>query len=265
MFLTFLFAASTLIFGVAYLYTDGIPALSDFIVRQLPNDVDKELGKAVKEEVFKQYRVDEDKTEILKEFYNELSIDPKTKIYVVKGSEFNAFAAPGNYIFVIDDVLESVKSYEELAALLFHEYAHVKHRHGLRTLAHALSRELITALIFGDDKGMGELIRNANLLLTLGNSREFETQADIEAFKMFKQKKLDTKGLIDLFKRLEKLERSSGSKAPSYLNTHPDSEERLDLINDSIQASPYNSFDNATLNEIFERLTQKKETYYYGW
>ena len=227
----------------------------------MPNDVDKELGKAVKAEVFKKYRVDEDKTEVLREFFNELDINSKTKLYVIKGNEFNAFAIPGNYVFIFDNVLESVKSYEELSALLCHEYAHIKYRHGLRTLAHNISRELLTALVFGNDNGMGELIRNANLLLTLGNSREFETQADIEAFRMFKEKKLDPQGLIDLFNRLEKLDRDNDKRTPSYLSTHPDSEDRLSLITDSIQTSPYSINHFETLDDIFQQLRKKKKVY----
>lgn len=252
-------------FGAIYFYTDGIPAISEFVVRQLPNDVDKEIGKTAKEEIFNLYEVDEEKTEILTEFFNELNIDTRIRLYVIKGNQFNAFTTPGNYIFLFDNVLKNVTSHQELSALLCHEYAHIKYRHGIRTLAHALSRELITALIFGDDKGAGELVRNANLLLTLSNSREFETQADIEAFKIFKQKRIDSQGLINLFKRLEKIGRSTSKETPSHLSTHPDPEERLNLIMDSIRANPYIRIDNNNLDEIFERLTKKKETYYYNW
>lgn len=254
-----MFSISFIGFGAIYFITDGIPTISDFIVKQLPTDVDKELGKAVKVEVLNKYQMDEEKTEIANEFLNELDIDDKTRVSVIKGNEFNAFAAPGNFIFLFDNVFENVKSYPELAALFAHEYAHIKNRHSIRRLAHELSRDLVTAFILDEDKGVGKLIKNANLLLILENSREFETQADILAFQFLKDKKIDSKGLIDLFKLLEKIERRSGSKTPSYLNTHPDAEERLGLIQDSILASPYEHKHFEKLEEIFQRLSKKED------
>lgn len=203
------------------------------------------------------YRLDDEKTEVANEFFSALNIDNKTKVYVLKANEFNAFATPGNYIFLFDNVFENVKSYPELTALLAHEYAHIQNRHGIRRLAHELSRDLVTAFIWDDDKGVGKFVKNANLLLTLGNSREFETQADIQAFQLLRDKKIDSKGLIDLLMLMEKIERKSGNKTPSYLSTHPNAEERLDLIQDSINASPYDYNHFEKLAEIFQRLNNK--------
>lgn len=245
-------------FGTIYFFTDGIPTISDFIVKQLPKDVDKELGKAVRAEVFSNYQLDEEKTEIANEFFNELNIDNQTRVYVIRANQFNAFAVPGNYIFLFDHVFENIKSYPEFTALLAHEYAHIQHRHGIRKLAHELSRSLVTAFIWDDDKGVGKLVKNANLLLTLGYSREFETQADVQAFQLLRDKKIDSKGLVDLFKRMEKIERTNSKKTPPYLNTHPDPEERLNLMQDSIKASPYAHEHFEKLEQIFQRLSRKK-------
>lgn len=243
--------------GTLYFFTDGIPAISDFIVNQLPKDIDKELGKAVKVEVLKKYQVDDEKTEIASEFFRELNIDDKTRVYVVKANEFNAFATPGNYIFLFDNVFENVKSYPELSALFAHEYAHIQNRHGVRRLAHELSRDLVTAFIWDADNGVGKMVKNANLVLTLGNSREFETQADIQAFQLMRDKKIDSRGLVDLFRLLERIERKSDNQTPSYLSTHPDAEERLDLIQDSIKASPYDHNHFEKLEELFQKLNTK--------
>ncbi len=245
--------------GTLYFYTDGIPTISDFIVRQLPNEVDKDLGKAVKVEVLNKYQIDDEKTEIASEFFNELNIDSKTKVYVIKANEFNAFATPGNYIFLFDHVFESVKSYPELSALLAHEYAHIQNRHGIRKLAHELSRDFVTAFFWDDDKGVGKLVKNANLLLTLGNSREFEKQADIQAFQLLRDKRIDSKGLVDLFLLMEEMERKSGNSTPLYLRTHPDAEKRLDLIQDSIKANPYTPDHYEKLEAIFQRLNNTVE------
>jgi beta-barrel assembly-enhancing protease len=202
------------------------------------------------------YRIDDKKTVIANEFFAELNIDNKTRVYVIAANEFNAFATPGNYIFLFDNVFENLKSYPELTALLAHEYAHIQNRHGIRKLAHELTRDLVTGFIWDDDKGAGKLVKNANLLLTLGNSREFETQADIQAFQLLRDKKIDPKGLVDLFKLMEKIERKSSNNKHSYLKTHPDTEERLDLIQDSIKASPYDPTHFEKLEDIFQKLNK---------
>ncbi|MFN3605486.1 MAG: GYF domain-containing protein, partial [Leptonema sp. (in: bacteria)] len=151
-FLTFFFLTFLLIWGSIYFYINGISVVANYVVEQIPISVDKEVGREARREILDSLPIDEEKTKILTEFYSALGYDNKTKVYVVKGREFNAFALPDNSIFVFDQVLREVKSYPELAALLGHEYAHIKNRHGMKNLAHAVSRELLTAILAGSDR-----------------------------------------------------------------------------------------------------------------
>ncbi len=241
-----------LIWSSVAFYIVGVPAVSNYVVEQIPTSVDKEVGKELSREISKTSLHDEGKTELLQEFYLELGYDSKTKIHVVKSKEFNAFALPDNSIFVFDQVLKEVKSYPELAALLGHEYIHIKNRHGMKNLAHSLSRELLTAVITGGDN-TNNFISNSNKLLTLKNSRDFEIEADKGGLELLVQKHIDGNGMTDLFKRMKKI--SEGHIIPAYLSTHPDTEDRLETIEKKIKEKPNNYVHSDKLEDLFQQLT----------
>ena len=255
--ITFFFIVLVLIFGSIYFYIDGVPAISNFVVNRLPNSIDNEVGEEARKEILKEAAIDNDKTQLLNEFYKELHFDNETKVYVVKANEFNAFALPDNSIFVFDKVLYDVTSYEELAALLAHEYSHIKYRHGIKGIAQSLSWELLGKVISGDDNS-NDFVRNSNLLLTLENSRVFETQADIGGLELLRQQHIDQKGMTDLFQVMLKLPQQDKKQIPAYLSTHPDTEERLVKVQKVIKEKTSDSKANIKLELIFNKLTFKE-------
>lgn len=246
------------IWGSIYFYIDGVPAVSNYVVEQIPTSVDKEVGRELRREILSSAPIDEEKTELLSQFYSALGYDTKTKVYVVKAREFNAFALPDNSIFVFDQVLKEVKSYSELAALLGHEYIHIKNRHGMKTLAHSLSRELLTEILSGGDNS-GKFISNSNKLLTLKNSRDFETEADKGGLDLLIQNRIDINGMTELFKRMKKI--AEGKSVPAYLSTHPDSEDRLETIEEEIKDKQNNYVHSEKLDNLFQQLTTFTNSY----
>ncbi len=237
-----------------------MPAVSNYVVEQIPTSVDQEVGRELRREILKSAPIDEEKTELLSEFNSLLGFDSKTKVYVVKAKEFNAFALPDNSIFVYDQVLKEVESYPELAALLGHEYTHIKKRHGMKTLAHSLSRELLTEVLTGGDNSE-KFISNSNKLLTLKNSRVFESEADNGGLELLVQNRINLNGMIELFKRMVKLNEKNGKSVPEYLSTHPDSENRLETIEEEIKKKENNYIHNSKLDDLFQQLTTFKENH----
>jgi len=243
------------LFGAVYFYFEGIPSVSDFLARQVPTAIETELGKSIRDELLDKYDIDEERTEIINDFFVELNFGGKPKIYVVKSRDFNAVALPGNYIFVFDEVLKEVESYPELAGLLGHEYTHLVSNHGMRMVARNLGYELIRLLIFGDESDAAEFTKMVNLVVLLGYSQEFETEADLNALKLMYASKIEAKGLPDLFKRMEKYEKRSGEDVPSYLRTHPITRDRIEYLQDSIASNPYKPEINLKLDTLFQELT----------
>ncbi|MFN3346025.1 MAG: M48 family metallopeptidase, partial [Chloroherpetonaceae bacterium] len=252
-FLIFFFLTFLLIWGSISFYINGIPVVTNYIVEQIPTSVDKEVGRDARREILTSSPIDEEKTQILTEFYSALGYDNTTKVYVVKGREFNAFALPDNSIFVFDQVLREVKSYPELAALLGHEYAHIKNRHGMKSLAHAVSRELLTAMLTGSDRS-NTLISNSNKLLTLKNSRELENEADKGGLELLIQNRIDANGMAQMLKRIEKLGQKSGKNIPTYLSTHPDIEDRIETIEEEIKRGKNDYIHREELERLFQQL-----------
>lgn len=220
----------------------------------MPTSIDKEVGQAVRKEILNGAPIDEEKTQLLKEFYAELHYSKTTKIYVVKANEFNAFALPDNSIFVFDKVLKDVNSYQELAALLGHEYSHIKYRHGMKGIAQSLSWGLLAELL-SDGDNSDNFIRSSSLLLTLNNSRAFETQADLGGLELLKEQHINQNGMTDLFQTMLKLPQENKRATPSYLSTHPDTEERLEKVEEVIKEKPSDSKVNSKLELIFNELT----------
>lgn len=197
---------------------------------------------------------------MLNEFYDELNYNTKTKLYVVRANEFNAFALPDNSIFVFDEVLRKVGSYQELAALLGHEYCHIKYRHGMKGIAQTLSWGLLGELITGGDHSNG-FIENSNLLLTLKNSREFETQSDFGGLELMRQQQIDQTGMSDMFRTMLDAHKGRSEDRPSYLSTHPDTEDRLDAVEQEIKTKPGVVKQHSKLELIFEELTKGEATW----
>lgn len=192
---------------------------------------------------------------MLQSFYYELNFSNDTKIIVVKGPIFNAFAVPGNTIVVFDEVLRSVKSYPELAALLAHEYSHIKNRHGMRTLAHEDLRQLLADALFGGGNGYDDFIKNSNKLLTSKKSRGFEKQADKEGLELLRLNKINEQGFIDLLKTIDGIESSEKSKnipLSIYFSTHPDTKDRIESIEKNISDNAFEN--NSTLDNLFKQL-----------
>jgi Zn-dependent protease with chaperone function len=80
------------------------------------------------------------------------------------------------HVWRIYRLLKSVKSENALAMVLVHETAHIKNRDPITALAANAAFSLITAVIFGADKGFFEKSITSSLF-----SREQEERADKDA------------------------------------------------------------------------------------
>jgi predicted Zn-dependent protease len=232
----------------------GIPSFSNFIVERLPKSVDKEVGRTARIEILKSSKVDSLKSKSLTDFYLQLGFDSNTKIYVVKSNEneFNAFALPDNSIFVYDEVLKKVETYDELAALLSHEYSHIKNRHGMKSLASSISYELLFGLLSGNNNNES-FTNNAGLLLVLRNSRDIELEADKGGIDLIFKNKINPDGFIALFNRMIMLSENE-KHIPAYLSTHPDAEVRLEAVKNKIAKQKHAISQNHQLEQLFQEI-----------
>ncbi len=154
--------------------------------------------------------------------------------------EINAFACPGGIILITRGMLDSVKSEDELAAVLAHEIGHIIHRDGIAAIQSSRWTEALmvigsnAAREFGprDTAKLVSLFEGSiddvfKTLVVHGYGRDQEMAADAAALGYLAAAGYDPQGLTGYLKRLEQA--GKGSKG-GILATHPGTEERLENV-----------------------------------
>ncbi|MDX1451394.1 MAG: M48 family metalloprotease [Oleiphilaceae bacterium] len=118
---------------------DSLGSVPDLFDKDTEDEI--EIGRQTADTLLKHYRVSPNTT--LQQYVSTVgywlvkhSSRPKLpwRFIVIEDEAFNAFAAPGGYIFVTTGTLMRIGSESELAAILAHEMAHVLFKHHLEAL-----------------------------------------------------------------------------------------------------------------------------------
>ena len=154
------------------------------------------------------------------------------KVTVVDWSLMNAFAAPGNHIVMTKGLIEKAGSPDEVAGVLAHEMGHGIEMHPETGIIRAVGLAAAVELMLG---GTGGTLANLGLVLAqLGYTRVAEREADRHALELLKTSGISQQGLLDFFKRVQKMEGDNevakAMKGLDMLRTHPPTEERAELI-----------------------------------
>ncbi|MDY6822735.1 MAG: M48 family metalloprotease [Thermodesulfobacteriota bacterium] len=160
------------------------------------------------------------------------------RFYVLKHNEYNAFAAPAGYVFINSGLIGDMKSEEELAGILGHEIAHVHCRHiserieksktvSLAMLAGIMAGVFLggAGVIPGDAMAVGSLA--AGQAATLAYSRADERQADQIGLRYLCEAGYSAEGLLAILKKIKEKQWLSAMEMPTYLSTHPGTDERI--------------------------------------
>jgi len=148
---------------------------------------------------------------------------------------FNAFAAPGGYIFVTKGLIDQVADESELAGILAHEITHVVGKHHLKAMRKTAQTGLLTRLVASqlkpDAAGMvsSQLLSLGRELYGKGLDQEDELEADRAGVALATRAGFDPYGLVSVLQQL----RSAAPDNPLFslsLSTHPPVQVRLDQI-----------------------------------
>jgi Zn-dependent protease with chaperone function len=143
----------------------------------------------------------------------------------------NAFALPDGEIVVTDQLFPLLRSDAELEGVLAHEMSHVDRRHGLQRIYQASLVPAAIALATGDVSQIGHMATILpGVLVQSSYSREYEQQADDDAAATLRADGQDPAALAHLLLRLDaKLCGKSGC-GPSWLASHPATEDRVNRL-----------------------------------
>lgn len=240
-----------------------LPWMVNKAVENFPKDFEKKFGKVMFDQVKASEKWDASQTKLINNFFDSLQFKSNYNIEIlyVKKEEVNAYALPGGYMVVYDGIIKKMKSEEELAGLLAHEFSHIKLKHTLKSTFNSIGFSALLQIIFGgfDESVIGLLGNQTEQLRELHYSRSLEQEADENGFKLMKEQQLDPKGMINLFERLKA---ESSDMIPGILSTHPLPEERIKYIQSLIQENKYPVKNNKSLQVIFEKMKAYDENSY---
>lgn len=148
---------------------------------------------------------------------------------------FNAFAAPGGYIFITKGLIDRVADESELAGILAHEIVHVTSRHHLIALNKAARAGLLTQAISSqlrNDVGglvSGQLLALGRNMYTKGLDQGDELEADRSGVVLATRAGFDPYGLVAVLQQLRTAAADDALFALS-LSTHPPAQLRLNQL-----------------------------------
>lgn len=154
---------------------------------------------------------------------------------VLDDAGYNAFAAPGGYIFVTKGLIDRVADESELAGILSHEITHVVSKHHLKALRKSAQTGLLSQLAaqqLGNKLPGGlssQLIGLGRNLYSKGLDQSDELEADRTGVALAARSGFDPYGLVAALQQL----RTATPDDPLFalsLSTHPPAQVRLDQL-----------------------------------
>lgn len=165
------------------------------------------------------------------------------KFFIVKDDEVNAFAAPGGYIAVNSGLITITRNESELAGVIAHEIGHITQGHLQRAFeaskkdAPLMALVVLGALAAGvaggrgaGDAPMAVLAGGQGLLAQkqINFTRKDEIEADRAGIQTLAKAGFNPDAMADFFQHMEDvLSTGAGGQAPSFLQDHPVTTERI--------------------------------------
>ncbi len=168
------------------------------------------------------------------------------RFFLVESGAVNAFAAPGGYIGIYLGMIEQVESEDELAAVLAHEIAHVRLRHGLQMIEKMDEISflgmlgIVNAILLATKDpeaavAMAAVTQAGSAQSMINFTRGNEYEADRVGLELLQQSDYDPWAMADLMELLQRKERRGELVQIEYLRTHPISANRVAEVRSRLQ------------------------------
>lgn len=148
----------------------------------------------------------------------------KWQMTLIDAPTLNASCAPGGKITFYAGIIRRLQLTDaEIAAVMGHEVAHALREHGREKVSLAQTRNLVTRLAFAQssnrDQQLAAANQLANILLTLPNSRESESEADRIGLELMARAGYDPQAAVRFWQKMANA--SGGNNQIELLSTHP--------------------------------------------
>ena len=153
----------------------------------------------------------------------------------------NAFALPGGQLAITEGLLRRLETEGQLAGVLGHEIGHVVGRHGAEHIAkQQLTEGLTGAAVLAtydpnnpSSQGSAAVAAMIGQLVNMRFGRKDELESDELGVRFTSEAGYDPTSMIGVMKILA--ESSEGGGPPEFFSTHPNPDNRIQLIQAEIQ------------------------------
>ncbi|QYK54025.1 MAG: M48 family metalloprotease [Fimbriimonadaceae bacterium] len=185
---------------------------------------------------------------------------------VIDSKEINAFALPGGPIFFYTGLLDKMKTEDEVIGILGHELTHIRNQHWASQYADNMKRKVGILVVLTILQANSDILNATDMLdsilVGLPYSRKHETESDNVGYDMMTNAGYNPRGMIDVFKII--IAESKGSKPPEILNSHPDTEKRIQSLEQRIKADK-RKFPAMRPRKVTTFVTAADVTWNAGW
>lgn len=156
------------------------------------------------------------------------------RFYVIEDEDINAFAMPAGGIYIHTETILASRNVSELAGVMAHEIGHIVHRHTAENYNRARTTGWVhqAAVLGAGIAGGGAAAGAANLLggvsaMAYINSfgRDAERESDAFAADLLPRAGIHPEGTWSFFQTLKA---EGGGQVPTFLSSHPATDERLE-------------------------------------
>lgn len=159
-------------------------------------------------------------------------------VFLIRDRSINAFALPGGYFGVHLGLISAVTSPDQMAAVLAHELSHVTQRHISRLLTQQTKQApwMLAAMVLGalvasknSNAGMAAIVGGQAVAAQgqLDFSRDMEREADRVGFGVMSDAGYASRGVTDMFEKLQQANRLNDNGSFPYLRSHPLTTQRI--------------------------------------
>ncbi|RKY40875.1 MAG: hypothetical protein DRP85_07730 [Candidatus Makaraimicrobium thalassicum] len=161
-----------------------------------------------------------------------------------KDDYYNAFAAPGGYIYIFRDLVEAMETDDSLAAVLAHEMGHVEARHSVKRMQGNAGVTLLMLLAgqMQTERGTYAAANRAIGQLMSAYSRHDERQADELSVKYMRLAGFDPNGAVAALETLRSLRKKAPRMRYRFYKSHPYLSERISYLKKFVRG--YTDFDS---------------------
>lgn len=224
------------------------PASASFTIED-----EKKLGKEIFDKLQKNQFLSQDKNlnAYISNIGNRvLAQSPKAPydftFSIFNSSAINAFATPGGYIYINKGLITTVENEAQLAGVIAHEIAHANSRHVAQIIERSqkLNIAMLAAIVAGAFLGGGGEATAAIAAFSLAGAtsislkyqREHEEEADRLGITYLVAAGYYPQAMVEFLKIMKQYDFLSKT-IPSYMKTHPGTDDRIFYLDTLIQTN----------------------------